>query len=421
LPKIARELTALQVKKLIKDGMHAVGGVPGLLLQVRNGNGSIDRPTRSWIYRARIDGRRIHLGLGSFPDVSLADARQAAREQKMLIKSGGDPIQVKLEQKAKRLSSRERRKTFKECAGLYLEHRLKSLTNEKHKRQWRTTLETYVYPVIGDRIVADITIHDVKDLLEQSTQGAAGNVGSFWEIKTETASRVLGRLHDVFAFAITKGFRTDANPAEWRGRLSTLLPPAAKLKKVRHQDAVPYSRAPHFMAALMKGTSITRKALAFLLITGVRSGSVRQAEWTEFDLEENVWTIPSAHEKTKTEHRVPLSQGAIRILNSIPRIEGCDLVFPAKSGKQLSDTSISKTMRQMRDRGEINYGGVPHGCRATFRTWAADKTNYSDEIRKAASGHSIGDAVKMAYQRGDLLEQRRRLMEDWSTFLTSKK
>ena len=152
-------------------------------------------------------------------------------------------------------------------------------------------------------------------------------------------------------------------------------------------------------------------------MTGVRSGSVRQAEWDEFDFDENVWTIPPAHEKTGNEHRVPLSTGALDILGSLKRIAGCDLVFPSPFGKVLTDGAISKTMRQMRERGEIDYKGVPHGCRATFRTWAADKTAYSDEIRKAASGHAFGDAVKMAYQRGDLLEKRRRLMEEWSRFL----
>ena len=417
MPKIAQELTALQVKNLKNPGLHAVGGVPGLLIKIGNESSSGGKPSRSWIYRGRVDNRRIQLGLGSYSSVSLADARQMAREQKTLIGNGRNPVEFRAEQKQELARDREKRKSFKDCAEMYLEHRLKSLSNDKHKQQWRTTLKTYVYPMIGDRPVAEISIHEIKNLLEQQTQKRNGAKGSFWELKTETASRVQGRIYDVFAFAITKEFRETANPAEWRGRLSTLLPPAAKIKEVKHHDALPYSKAPHFLATLLKRDSITRAALAFLLVTGVRSGSVRQAEWDEFDFDENVWTIPPAHEKTGNEHRVPLSTGALDILRSLKRIAGCDLVFPSPSGKVLTDGAVSKTMRQMRERGEIDYKGVPHGCRATFRTWAADKTAYSDEIRKAASGHAFGDAVKMAYQRGDLLEKRRRLMEEWSRFL----
>ena len=420
MPKIARELTALQVKSLKNPGLHAVGGVPGLLIKIGKQSASGVKPSRSWIYRGRVNDRRIQLGLGSCSSVSLAEARQLAREQRILIDKGRNPVEFRAEQKQEQARAREKRKSFKDCAEMYLKHRLKSLSNDKHKQQWCNTLEAYVYPIIGDRPVADISINEIKNLLEQETQKRSGEKGAFWEIKTETASRVQGRIYDVFAFAITKELRATANPAEWRGRLSTLLPPAAKIKEVKHHDALPYSKAPHFLTALLKRDSITRAALAFLLVTGVRSGSVRKAHWDEFDFDENVWTIPPAHEKRGNEHRVPLSTGALDILNSLIKIDGCDLVFPSSTGKVLTDGAISKTMRQMRERGEIGYKGVPHGCRATFRTWAADKTSYSDEIRKAASGHSFGDSVKMAYQRGDLLEKRRRLMEEWSLFLSSK-
>jgi len=415
MPKISRELTALQVKNIKEEGLHAVGGVPGLLLKVSKSAG--DKPSRSWVFRARVNGRRIKVGLGSFLSVGLSEARQLAREQRSLVEQGLNPVVVRRDLRRARVKANDKTKTFKECASIYLEHRLKSLSNDKHKRQWITTLETYVYPIIGDRPVADISIDEVKDLLEQKTKSREGEVGSFWEIKTETASRVQGRMYDIFSFAITKGFRDKANPAEWRGRLSTLLPPAAKIKDVKHHKAIPYSKAPHFLSALLRRDSNVARALAFLLLTSVRSGSVRRAEWREIDFKEKVWTIPKSHEKTGHEHRVPLSKGAIKLLRSIPKIRGCDLIFPNPSLGVLSDAPLSKLMREMRSRGEINYEGVPHGCRAAFRTWAADKTSYSDEIRKAASGHSIGDAVKTAYQRGDLLEKRRHLMEDWSDYL----
>jgi len=415
MPKISSELTALQVKNIRQEGLHAVGGVPGLLLKVSNSAGK--KLSRSWVFRARVNGRRIKIGLGSFSSVGLSEARQLARDQRSLVEQGLNPLDVRREVRAARAKADEKLKTFKECASLYLEHRLKSLSNEKHKRQWITTLETYVYPVIGDRPVAEISIDEVKDLLEQKTQNRKREVGPFWEIKTETASRVQGRMYDIFSFAITKGFREKANPAEWRGRLSTLLPPAAKIKEVKHHSAIPYSKAPHFLSVLLRRDSNVARALAFLLLTSVRSGSVRKAEWREIDFKEKVWTIPKSHEKTGHEHRVPLSKGAIKLLKSIPKIRGCDLIFPNPAGYVLSDAPLSKMMRELRSRGEINYEGVPHGCRAAFRTWAADKTSYSDEIRKAASGHSIGDAVKTAYQRGDLLEKRRHLMEDWSDYL----
>ena len=420
MPKIVRELTALQVKNLKTPGRHAVGGVPGLLLKIGDESAPGSKPSRSWIFRARINGRRVAIGLGSYSSVSLADARQLAREQRALVDAGLDPIEVKSEKNVADAKLKERNKTFKDCAEMYLDHRLKSLSNEKHKKQWRSTLEKYAYPFVGDKHIEEISIHDVRDLLEQETVGKDGVAGSFWDIKTETASRVRGRIYDVFAFAITKEFRTSANPAEWRGRLSTLLPSPEKIKKVRHHDFIPYAKAPHFMSKLLGGNSITRKALAFLMLTGVRSGSVRYAEWEEIDFKNKIWTIPPEHEKTGNGHRVALSSGAIKILKSMVRLEGCELIFPSPWGNVLSDAAISKTMKDMRARGEIKYAGVPHGCRATFRTWAADKTNYPDEVRQAASGHKIGDPVKAAYQRGDFLEKRRALMEDWSEYLMTK-
>jgi len=236
-------------------------------------------------------------------------------------------------------------------------------------------------------------------------------------VKTETAKRLLGRIKTVLDYATVNEYRSGANPAQWTGYLSTQLPSPKKLQKVEHHPAVPYQMIGNFISKLRKYESISAKALEYLILTAVRSGSVRQAEWSEIDFERKLWIIPAEHTKAKQEHRVPLTPQAIKLLKSLPKLVGSNFVFPSPTGKALSDMALSQLMRRMQKSGELAVEAVPHGFRSTFRDWAAEQTAYPDEIRKAASGHTVGDAVKEAYQRTDLLEKRRRLMNEWAAFL----
>ena len=289
--------------------------------------------------------------------------------------------------------------------------------NDKHRKQWAATLETYAYPVIGKQLVSDITMRSVLDVLLQDTQSADKTVGKLWHTKTETAKRLLGRIKTVLDYATVNEYRSGSNPALWKGHLSTLLAKPNQIAKVKHYDSVPYPEIGAFMEQLRKNASISAKALEFLILTAVRSGSVREADWSEIDLDAKLWTIPADHTKTNKEHRVPLAPQAIALLRSATKLASSTKIFPSPRGNALSDMALSQLMRGMRERGELTVNAVPHGFRSTFRDWAAEQTSFPDEIRKVASGHTVGDSVQQAYQRTDLLEKRRKLMEMWATFI----
>ncbi|MFM7569451.1 MAG: tyrosine-type recombinase/integrase [Betaproteobacteria bacterium] len=417
MPKIAKELSAIEVKRLAKPGWHAVGGIPGLLLQVKAPTKPDAPASRSWILRLQIAGRREPIGLGAYPLVSLADAREMARKLVLEAKGGIDLLARKRAQRSALIAAASRNKTFTECAQAYMDAHASDYSNDKHRKQWPATLEAYAYPVIGKMLVADITMRHVLDVLLQETTHRDGSVGKLWYTKVETAKRLLDRIRTVLDYATVSEYRTGTNPATWRGFLDTQLPSPKGLKKVEHHPAVPYLQMGDFMAKLRHNDSVSARALEFLILTGVRSGSVRAAAWSEIDFDRKLWIIPAAHTKTKEEHRVPLQPQAVRLLKGLPQMAGTDKVFPSPTGKALSDMALSQLMRGMRERGELNVDAVPHGFRAAFRSWAAEMTNYPDEIRKAASGHAVGDQVKESYQRTDLLEKRRQLMNDWARFL----
>jgi integrase len=260
-------------------------------------------------------------------------------------------------------------------------------------------------------------MRSVLDVLLQDTQSADKTVGKLWHTKTETAKRLLGRIKTVLDFATVNEYRTGTNPAQWTGHLDTQLPSPKKLAGIKHHPAIPYGDMGDFMKRLRANGSMSAKALEFLVLTGVRSGSVRLADRSEIDFTKKLWVIPAAHTKTKQEHRVPLAPQAIKLLLSLPTMAGTTKLFPSARGGALSDMALSQLMRGMRDRGELHVEAVPHGFRSTFRDWGAEQTSYPDEIRKAASGHTVGDSVQQAYQRSDLLEKRRRMMNDWAEFL----
>lgn len=417
MPKIAKQLSDLQVRRINRVGWHAVGGVAGLLLQVRKPAKEGAPTPRSWILRVKVGDQRQPIGLGSYPQVSLAMAREQAAKLVLEARQGVNLKAKKREQRSALISAAARNKTFWECAQAYMEAHSKDYTNEKHRKQWPSTLEAYAFPIIGQMLVSDIAITHVLEVLEQQTVVDEKTKGKLWYVKTATAKRLLGRIKTVLDYATVNEYRSGTNPAQWTGYLSTQLPSPRKLQKNEHHAAVPYQQMGEFMRQLRKHNSISAKALEFLILTAVRSGSVRQAERSEFDLERGLWVIPAEHTKARQEHRVPLQPQAIRLLKSLPIMAGSNIMFPSPTGKALSDMAISQFMKGMSERGELKVKAVPHGFRSTFRDWAAEQTAYSDEIRKAASGHTVGDAVKEAYQRTDLLEKRRRLMLEWSQFL----
>lgn len=417
MPKIAKPLTTIELNRIKTPGWFAVGGVAGLLLQVRKPAREGAPLSRSWILRVRVGNTRSPIGLGPYPQVSLAEAREQAKK---LVAEAREGVNLKAKKVATRsalLAAAARNKTFQECADAYMEAHSADYTNDKHRKQWASTLEAYAYPIIGKRLVADITMRDILDVLQQPSDTDDPKSTKLWFAKTVTAKRLLDRIKTVMDYAIVNEFRTGINPAVWKGFLDTQLPSPNKVKSVEHHPALPYSMMGDFMAKLRNNKSISAKALQFLILTAVRSGSVRNAEWSEIDFVKKIWTIPASHTKTKQEHRVPLSDQAIDLLQSMDNLADNPKIFPSPRGGALSDMALSAITRGMKERGEIAMDVVPHGFRSTFRDWAAEQTSYPDEIRKAASGHTVGDAVQKAYQRTDLLEKRRGLMCDWANFL----
>lgn len=416
MPKIVKPLSAVQVNRLTTPGDYAVGGVPGLMLQVRAPTQPSAPLPRSWILRVMVGSKRQHLGLGSYPKVSLAEAREKARP---MVSDARQGVDIKAQRKAARdalLAAQARSKTFRECAVAFMAAHSANYTSDKHRKQWGATLERYAYPIIGNRQVSAIEQDDILRVMEQLTDLQDPN-SKLWLTKTTTAKRVLNRIKMVIDYAIVRKYRTELNPAVWKGYLDTQLPKPSAVAPVKHQPSLHYTKIGDFMVKLRANNSISARALEFLILTAVRSGSVRAADWSEINFKDKLWVIPAAHTKTKDEHRVPLPEQAIQLLKSLPQLANNPKIFPSAKGGPLSDMALSQLTRGMYERGELDAYVVPHGFRSTFRDWAAEQTNYPDELRKAASGHTVGDAVKKAYQRTTLLEKRRGLMKDWADFL----
>uniref|UniRef100_UPI0040471F00 tyrosine-type recombinase/integrase n=1 Tax=Orrella sp. TaxID=1921583 RepID=UPI0040471F00 len=417
MPKIVKPLTTVALNRITKPGWYAVGGVAGLLLQVRNPTREGAPLARSWILRVRVGETRDPIGLGSYPQVSLAEAREQAGKLVIEARQGVNLKAKKVAARSALLSAASRNKTFQECAEAYIEAHAADYTNDKHRKQWASTLKVYAYPIIGKRLVADLSMRDVLDVMNQPSDAEKPKSETLWKTKTVTAKRLLDRVKTVIDYAIVNEYRSGLNPAVWQGYLDTQLAAPNKVATVKHHPALPYALMGDFMTKLRTNESISAKALQFLILTAVRSGSVRAAEWSEIDLVNKLWIIPAAHTKTKQEHRVPLPPQAIELLNSLPRLANIPNVFPSPRGGALSDMALSQITRGMKERSELTVDVVPHGFRSTFRDWAAECTAYPDEIRKAASGHTVGDAVQQAYQRTDLLEKRRNLMREWANFI----
>ncbi|MFY9810295.1 tyrosine-type recombinase/integrase [Aquabacterium sp.] len=389
----AKDLSALEVGRLTKPGHHAVGGVSGLYLYVNEAG------ARSWVLRMMVGEKRRHMGLGGYPDVTLAQAREKARQAREEVGTGVDPIAKRKNLASELRAQQLRETTFKQAATAYIEAHGDSWRNPKHRAQWTSTLETYVYPVVGSLHVRDVSQEHVMKILEP-----------IWKTKNETASRVRGRIESVLDWATVRGYRSADNPARWKGHLDHLLPAASKVRKVEHRRALSFSEMPAFMKELRSQAGMAAKALEFAILTAARSGEVRGATWAEIDLDAKLWTVPADRMKANKEHRVPLSETAVFLLKSLPKLEGNQMVFFAPRGGQLSDMALTQVVRRMQ------VDAVPHGFRSTFRDWAGEATNHPRELAEHALAHTLDNKVEAAYRRGDALERRRKMMNDWTKF-----
>ncbi len=403
MPRVAKELSPVAVKNLKAPGFHAVGEVPGLALHVLPApKSNPDAPCggRTWVLRTMVGGKRRDMGLGGFPGVTLAEAKTAAREAREAIRKGVDPIEARKAAQLALRASGAKALTFKEAAERYIAAHEASWKNSRHRQQWANTLTAYAYPKIGALAVSAIELPHVLEILEP-----------IWNTKTETAKRLRGRIEVVLDWAAARGYRQGLNPARWRGHLDKLLARPSKIAKPEHHDALPIDDVGAFMVKLRQAEGMGARALEFAILTASRSGEVRGATWPEIDLKARTWTIQGARMKAGKEHRVPLSQAAVDLLEKLPRMAGVDLVFPAARGGTLSDMTLSAVLRRM------EVPAVPHGFRSTFRDWVSERTAYPGDMAEMALAHAIGDKTEAAYRRGDQLEKRRRMMDDWARFL----
>ena len=388
--KIGR-LTALTVSKAKAEGMHADGG--GLYLQVTPAG------TKSWIFRFMLDGRAREMGLGSITDVSLTDARTRAGECRRLCHDGIDPIEARKAAREQARLEAAKAKTFKECADAYIEAHRAGWRNAKHVTQWTRTLETYAVPIFGSLPVQQVDLALVMRAVEP-----------IWTTKTETASRLRGRIEAVLDWATVRGYRKGDNPARWRGHLEELLPRRGKVGRVTHHPALPYGEIGVFLSSLREQDGIAARALDFAILTATRTSEAIGARWDEVDLAERAWVIPAARVKAGKEHRVPLSAAAIAIIERMKAVRQGQYLFPGgKRKRPLSNMAMLKLLHRM-GRHDLTV----HGFRSTFRDWAAEMTNFPREVAEMALAHAVSDDVEAAYRRGDLFRKRRQLMDAWA-------
>ncbi len=336
-------------------------------------------------------------------DVSLAEARDAAAAARKLLRQGVNPIDQRRAARAD--GAAPVGPTFAQVAGAYIATHEPSWRNAKHRYQWRSTIDTYASPVLGKLPVAQVDVGAVMQVLEP-----------LWLAKTETAARLRGRIESVLDYATARGWRSGENPARWRGHLANLLPAPSKIARVEHHAALPWREVGAFMAALAKEEGVSALALRFAILTAARTGEVIGARWSEIDMADAVWSIPAGRMKAAREHRVPLCEGALDVLREMSKVRTNakmdGYVFPGgKPGKPLSSMALLMLLRRM-GRADL----TAHGFRSTFRDWCAEGTNYPRELAEAALAHVLRDKTEAAYQRGDLIGKRRRLMADWATF-----
>lgn len=394
------KLNPKQVENMTESGTYEDG--EGLRLVVKASG------KKSWVLRFQLAGKRREMGLGGFPDVTLKEARSKAVDQRKLLQQKIDPL---TERDATRLALQKAEQaqkakaiTFKSVTLDYIAAHRAGWKNAKHAQQWENTLTTYAFPILESLNTEDVTTEHVLQVLTP-----------IWQSKSETASRVRNRIEMVLDAAKARGLREGENPARWRGHLDKLLPPRSKVKVVVHHPALPWAEMPAFMKEIVKHDDLSYKAMQLTILTACRTNEILGATWAEFDLDKNVWKIPPHRMKAAKEHRVPLSDAALSLLNGLAKVRSDFYVFPgAREGKPLSNMSMLMALRRMK-REDLTM----HGFRSTFRDWAAESTNYPREVCEQALAHVRQDKAEAAYFRGDLFDKRRAMMDDWAKFASS--
>jgi integrase len=393
---MARGIYRLSAAKVrtAKPGLHADGGN----LYLRRGEDG----TSNWIFRFAVRGRSRDMGLGSTITVSLNEARDAALACRKLLRQGIDPIEHRRAQRAAQTIERARQMTFDQCAEAFIASHRSGWRGARVAALWTTTLKEYASPVLGPLPVAAIDVALVMKVLQP-----------VWTTKPETAGRLRGRIERILSWAKVRGYREGENPARWRGHLDHLLPARSKVRKVEHRPALPYAEIASFMAELRERDGISPRAIEFLILTAARTNEVLGATVDEFDLEAGVWTVPAARMKSDRAHRVPLSAPAIAIVKQMMAVREGEYLFPGgRHGRPLSATALLEMLQRRIGRTDLTV----HGFRATFKTWATERSNFQREVVEAALAHAAGDALEAAYMRGDIFEKRRRLMSGWAAF-----
>lgn len=413
MPKIiSNALTAAKVKHA-PPGRHVDGG--GLQLLVKPGG------ARSWVYRFTIRGKTREIGLGPAAGpgmVLLAEARERSIDLRRLVKQGIDPLEKRSKDAADEAAaiqaSQLARITFRTAAESYIAAYEASWKNQKHRQQWRNTLATYVYPIIGSIPVSEIETSHVISIIEP-----------IWQAKPETAGRVRGRIEVVLDAAKARGLRTGENPARWRGHIENILPARKRLSR-GHHAALPYERISEFVLNLRARQATSALALEFIILTAARSGEALNATWVEIDFDNGVWTVPAHRMKAGKEHRVPLTARALQILEKLAPLDS-KYIFDGGNGTPLSNTAIANLIRRMHDADKAGGGQgyvdprqkriiTTHGFRSTVRDWSDERTAYPHEMKEMMLAHTIANKAEAAYRRGDMFERRRRMMADWGRF-----
>jgi integrase len=389
-------LSAVELKNKTKRGYYADGG--GLYFRVS------EFGTTAWAFRYTVAGKAREMGLGPYPHVTLKEARERAEKARRDLRDGIDPIDARKEAYSARIASTATVRTFEQCAAEYIAAKEPEWKNAKHGEQWRNTLATYAYPQIGKMLVRDVEQAHILEILKP-----------IWTTKTETASRLRGRIENVIDYATALKYRTGDNPARWRGHLDKILPTPSKVAKVENHAALPYEVMGSFMVELRKHIGQGARALEFAILTAARSGEVRGATWAEIDLNAAEWTVPKERMKAGKEHRIPLSPAAVQLLENLPRMEGSNLLFPSTKGTELSDMTLTAVLRRM------ERPITAHGFRSTFRDWAGETTAFPREVIEHALAHQLKDKAEAAYARGTLFNKRRQLMEAWATYCATEK
>jgi integrase len=417
--KLKKELSASDIRRITKPGMHAVGGVDGLSLRITK-TGS-----KNWVLRVCIATKPRCLGLGGFPSVSLKHAREKARSVRELITNGIDPVQHRKNQETELLIAQAKDKTFDECAEQYMQTMLEK-RSDKNREAWESTLRLYASPVIGRLPVSKIEFSNVLAVLEP-----------IWKDKTPTAKKLRQRIEKLLDWAKVHGYREGENPARWIGNLKEALPAPGEIHKEKHRPALDWREVGGFVRQLRKRKEMAARCLEFLIMTGLRVKEVQGALWNEIDFDAAIWTVPAERMKTKVMHQVPLAPEAIALLRELPRLSDT-LVFPSVQGRVLHENALRNVILEMHlaalekgqqgfvDRKQQDEAGNPrmitaHGFRSTFRDWIAENTAYPQHVADMAIAHAIPNEVEKAYRRGDLLAKRTNLMRDWCRYLNATK